>query len=259
MTKNNHPTEIHAKDLESYNGCDEKLAESESSAGAVRCVCGRTFRPVGPQRYCSHDCYSGTLRVPIEQRFWTKVNKTATCWLWTAATIRGYGQIAGIVSGKPRPVYAHRVSWELSKGAIPVGLEVLHHCDVPLCVRPDHLFLGTQQQNLTDAREKGRLDETRPRRGVLTLDERFAIFYAKSYRGLQADLSRRYGVSKACISAIRLGRFARPDVSLHNVVPLAPEAFQMPCELVRLSRQCDQSSQSVHTRQSAKLHTSSVR
>jgi hypothetical protein len=184
--------------------------------------CGRGFVPTGPQRYCSHDCYSGALRVPIEQRFWTKVNKTSTCWLWTAATIRGYGQIAAVIDGKRRPAYAHRQSWEMANGPITDGLEVLHRCDVPLCVRPDHLFLGSQADNLADARQKGRLDESRPRTRILTPDDRMAIYSAAGYRGVVIDLARQYGVTKTCISLIRKGRFKRQSQPLSLARPFDP-------------------------------------
>lgn len=53
---------------------------------------------------------------------------------------------------------AHRVAWELAFGSIPMGMQVLHHCDNRLCVKPDHLFLGTQADNLQDAVSKGRLN-----------------------------------------------------------------------------------------------------
>jgi hypothetical protein len=166
-----------AKHVGSYNVCNVELAHRDIrvSSGKVRCACGREFLPNNTRKkFCDHACYSASIRVPIEQRFWTKVNKNGPppahlprlggCWLWIAkAQIRGYGSIAGVVNGKRRPLYAHRVSWELTYGPIEGELEVLHRCDTPLCVRPDHLFLGTQQENLADARAKGRLDESRPR------------------------------------------------------------------------------------------------
>lgn len=91
---------------------------------------------------------------PIAERFWPKVRKTRSCWLWTAACDRsGYGKISLTTS---RPVRAHRVAYELLVGPIPPGMFVLHHCDNPACVRPSHLFLGTQLDNVLDAKAKGR-------------------------------------------------------------------------------------------------------
>jgi hypothetical protein len=87
------------------------------------------------------------------ERFWNNVNKTDTCWLWKGATVgRGYGKTSfgGICKR------AHRVAWELTNGVIPEGLLVCHRCDNPLCVRPDHLFLGTSDDNNKDMQRKGR-------------------------------------------------------------------------------------------------------
>lgn len=89
-------------------------------------------------------------------RFWAKVEKTETCWLWTAATQFGYGIFTRPSGTGPKAVKAHRFSWELVFGPVPAGLFVLHHCDVRNCVRPDHLFLGTIADNNADMRAKGR-------------------------------------------------------------------------------------------------------
>ena len=87
-------------------------------------------------------------------RFWEKVNKTDSCWEWTGAKIPdGYGSIR--FNGKPQG--AHRVSWILNNGEVPNGLFVCHKCDNRLCVRPDHLFLATNRENILDAKSKGRL------------------------------------------------------------------------------------------------------
>lgn len=135
--------------------------------------CGRSFPKDGTRtRFCDHSCYVGWSRKQAAEslvaRFWAKVNRAGTapparpelgsCWFWTASAIRGYGQFnIGRVGTKQRTVYAHRYAWELTNGPIGSGLSVLHRCDEPLCVRPAHLFLGTQQDNLDDARQKGRL------------------------------------------------------------------------------------------------------
>ena len=90
-----------------------------------------------------------------EQRFWSKVTKTDDCWLWTGSqTSTGYGLFH--LSMKQRNQKAHRVSWMFSKGDIPSGVSVLHHCDVPICVKPSHLFLGTDLDNSHDCIEKRR-------------------------------------------------------------------------------------------------------
>lgn len=86
-------------------------------------------------------------------RFWAKVARTDGCWLWTGATDRhGYGRVT--INGRGS-LLAHRVAWALYTGRWP-ELNVLHHCDVPGCVRHDHLFEGTQTINMRDAQTKGR-------------------------------------------------------------------------------------------------------
>lgn len=80
----------------------------------------------------------------ISERFWSKVEKTETCWNWTAMTDpQGYGRFA--ISGIPK--LAHRVAYELMAGPIPEGKLIDHTCHVPGCVRPDHLRPVTAKQN----------------------------------------------------------------------------------------------------------------
>lgn len=95
-------------------------------------------------------------RMSLADRFWPKVEKTSGCWLWRGARLKtGYGSInRGGHDGAS--VKAHRASWELHFGTIPTGLHVLHRCDTPLCVRPDHLFLGSHADNMRDMAQKRR-------------------------------------------------------------------------------------------------------
>jgi len=89
--------------------------------------------------------------------FWKHVEKTEGCWLWIGnLNAYGYGNLMRRFYGKKKGFMAHRVSWEIHNGAIPAGLSVLHKCDVTNCVKPDHLFLGTQADNNRDRHAKGR-------------------------------------------------------------------------------------------------------
>lgn len=212
-----------AKDSGSDNLSSVPHSDSESdtqneSRLTRRCAgCGGRFVPTGQQRFCGHDCYGRSLRVPIEQRFWVKVNKNGPvpahmphvgpCWLWTGATIgtrSTYGAVAGRRDGKAWPRYAHRVAWELTNGPIPDGQKVCHHCDVMLCTNPAHLFLGTQRDNLHDAEAKGRLVFGIGARKLS--DDEYAEILRPPYRfGSGLDLARKLGVSKTTISRIRNG------------------------------------------------------
>ena len=124
--------------------------------------CLKEFNPK-PKRprqvFCSRHC-SGLftikrnhVSVPIEIRFMRHVTRTATCWIWTGARDRdGYG----CYDLEGHHTRAHRVSWRIYHGEIPSGLWVLHHCDNPCCVNPEHLFLGTHLDNMRDMVSKGR-------------------------------------------------------------------------------------------------------
>lgn len=86
------------------------------------------------------------------KRFFDKVLKTDSCWLWNSSGKR-YGYIQNGYGSIER---AHRISWKIHFGDIPDGLLVLHKCDNPLCVNPEHLFLGTQLDNMIDMKLKNR-------------------------------------------------------------------------------------------------------
>lgn len=162
-------------------------------------------------------------------RFLAKINpngpiarpELGSCWVWTGSLLKGYGQFVTGRDwrGQQAHFYAHRFVFIVTYGQLPAGKPcVCHRCDTPACLRPGHLFAGAQMDNLSDARAKGRLDESRARRTVFfTPQQRLEIFEMPHYRGICTDLAERYGVTKASISHIRLGRFVRPAVILERV------------------------------------------
>lgn len=91
---------------------------------------------------------------PIE-RFWNQVDKSGDCWVWVGAII-STGHPYGFFALNGTRVYAHRFAYEMANGPIPKGMVVCHKCDNPKCVRHDHLFLGTQADNVSDMMQKGR-------------------------------------------------------------------------------------------------------
>lgn len=127
----------------SVSGCDQKVT--------AQSLCSMHYTRL--RRHGSTEDPTPT----FEQRFWSKARKTDGCWVWLAGKDKdGYGNFSVGQRATARPVRAHRVAWELTHGSIPDGLFVLHECDNPPCVRPDHLFLGTNQNNMDDMVAKGR-------------------------------------------------------------------------------------------------------
>ena len=146
---------------------------------------------------------------PTEERFWSRVRKSEGCWEWTGTKMHfGYGALS--VNG--HAVRAHRLSWELHFGSIPEGLWVLHHCDNPSCVRPDHLFLGNNAINTADRDRKGRQrTPTGERHGSarLTLQDVAAIRASSEQARV---LGRYYGVHETTILRARRGEtWSGPD------------------------------------------------
>ena len=126
-------------------------------------LCGSTFETHKRYRqFCGRGCSQKAISrkrwgsdVPMIDRLMARVVKTETCWLWTGPKNKpGYGATAW--ANSPEPI-ASRLSWHLLRGPIPEGLMILHHCDNPPCVNPDHLFLGNKSDNAKDHVNKGRM------------------------------------------------------------------------------------------------------
>ena len=146
-----------------------------------------------------------------EIRFWPKVDKSGDCWLWTACLDRkGYGRF-----GMPERgwIAAHRYAYILANGPIPDGLHVLHRCDNRRCVNPDHLWLGTNADNVADRVAKGRTSRNHvtpeqqvrgERHGMVRLREAdvIAIREAVANGVRQCELAARYDVSRPTINLI---------------------------------------------------------
>lgn len=145
------------------------------------------------------------VKASIVGLFWKKVQKTDTCWLYTGYRDRnGYGlAYAGKRAGDPSPTfYAHRLSYVLTHGSIPTGMVVMHSCDVPNCVNPDHLRLATQTENIADRVRKGRNKTESPRtRKISTHDVK--TIRASSEGSM--TLALRFGVCQSHINHIRRG------------------------------------------------------
>lgn len=188
--------------------------------------CGREFsRPwakchVARVHFCSMTCggrflglkgSGGTGRRSLEERFWDKVLKTESCWLWQGSCNErsGHGRIS---AGPPHKhgLRVHRLSWEMHHGPIPDGLYVLHACpggDRPNCVNPAHLWLGTHDENMADMGRRGNV-----RRGEAHMWAKLTEPDVREIRSLaatggwsQTQLAARFNVSQSAIGFVLRG------------------------------------------------------
>ena len=134
-----------------------------------------------------------------------KVNLTNGCWEWTKSkNSDGYGQFVVCRNGQASNISAHRVSYSIHYGSIPKGMNVCHKCDNRICTNPDHLFLGTHQDNMDDKVSKGR-----QAKGVGAGRGKLSAFEVKKIRELydtgdytQIQLGSRFGISRGMVYRI---------------------------------------------------------
>lgn len=143
--------------------------------------------------------------------FSTHVERSEGCWRWTGALDdKGYG-VSSRRGVKPKKIRANRHAWLLNVGPIPDGLHVLHKCDNPPCVRPDHLFLGTNTDNCRDKIAKGR-EAAHVRKGAghwaskLTKQDVIAVRFLLAMGHRKVDLARAFGVSGTAIRYVEIGK-----------------------------------------------------
>jgi hypothetical protein len=181
--------------------------QSNSTNTCLKCGKSFTVKPShrAKRKYCRMACRNDAERKTNRaDYFWARVSKGADCWLWTGPRRKnGYGKM---MTSRPnrRWLVAHRFSWELHNGPIPAGMHVCHRCDNPTCVRPDHLFLGTDADNAADKVSKGRQSrgEDRPL-AKLTFREVREIRRHYAMGGLsQSQLARAFKVNQTLIGMV---------------------------------------------------------
>ena len=148
-------------------------------------------------------------RGTLEQRFFAKIEKTPGCWNWVGnKRSNGYGSIQKGGKGSPT-ISAHRYSYEIHKGPIPDGMFVMHSCDNPSCVNPDHLSIGTPAENTQDMIRKGRKRTVAPLgadNGKAKLNEDLVRYIRQNDGRSHASLARELGLSPNCIRGVRTRR-----------------------------------------------------
>lgn len=143
------------------------------------------------------------------EQFIARTDRTGPCWIWQGTPSHAYG----VVQHEGRQHRANRLSYLLFVGSIPEGMCVLHRCDTPRCVRPDHLFLGTQADNMADMAAKGRARQSARRavgtsHGLAKLSDdvvreaRSRFTAGESIRGL----ARAFGVGRSTMGRVLHGQ-----------------------------------------------------
>lgn len=154
--------------------------------------------------YCDKACWQAHKASLAEERFWSFVNKTETCWLWTGTVgPHGYGSFNGGKWSKSASQRAHRWIWEHLNAPLLLDELVCHRCDNRSCVRPDHLFIGTAKENMQDAARKTRMPRGE-RHGLthLTNADVVTIRLRHAAGERRGTLAREYRISFPTITKI---------------------------------------------------------
>ena len=145
----------------------------------------------------------------VEERFWRNVQKTEGCWFWMGTKSRNAYGVIGLNGRGGKSVTVHRLSYIMHHGDIPDGYVVMHSCDNPSCVNPDHLSIGTYKDNAQDAVAKGRHARMAPKgveNGKAVLNKEKVLYIRSKPDTSHAKLAAELGVSASCIRGVRSGR-----------------------------------------------------
>ena len=162
----------------------------------------------------------------VEERFWEKVIVVKdSCWKWTGDKSEfGYGRIQSD-KGKDGVLHAHRVSWEIHFDPIPDGLLVCHKCDNPECTNPDHLFLGTDADNMADKTSKGRQNRGETHPSAILSEKDVLSIIEDNKRGVRnCEIASRLCISQQSVCDILKGRHWKHLTQTETICELAAKA-----------------------------------
>jgi HNH endonuclease len=156
---------------------------------------------------------------PASERFWYRVKRgpADACWMWIGGNNGRYGVLGRGRQGDGQ-IYAHRLSYEMHVGPIPVGLDVMHSCDEPLCVNPKHLSVGTRLENTADMVRKGRASHLARTPGEKNRHAKLTEVNVRAIRKAAADgtsvrdLMERFGLTDSAIRRV-ISRFTWKHVA----------------------------------------------
>lgn len=157
------------------------------------------------RQFCGTGCRNSFYKLPLSERLYAKRVLRGDCWEWSGHLApNGYGRITVTPHPRQQVESVHRVSWNIHHGDIPKGLCVLHKCDNKKCFNPEHLFLGTHQDNMDDKVKKGRQSRAT---GNAKLSS-FQVLQIREFLSMKIpmlQISKRMGIGEWSVAAIRDG------------------------------------------------------